>query len=200
MTFIKNKISRTMAVATVAAVTFSGAALAEKATGNASVQVQNNFTVTEDVALSFGTVVAIAEGDAANTGDVAEMVVNSDGVTADSFTQGTLASLVAISPGNRAEFSVSGAAPNTVLTITNPSAFTLTDPSSGDTKIFNVDTFTNSVITSGTAFTYDTDATGVLVFGLGATLGTDNVLAGSAGAVAYDNVTFTGTYTMTVNY
>ncbi|WP_189379295.1 hypothetical protein [Thalassotalea profundi] len=201
---MKNKISRTLAItAAVSTLALTGNVLAETVNGTASVTVQNGFTLTQTTPLSFGTIVALADADGANSSDFATLKVDSDGVTADvvDLSGATNASIVPISAGTPGQFTVSGAAPNTVLTITNPSAFTLSDPSAGDSKIFDVTAFTNDVVTSGSAFTYDTDATGTLVFNIGATLGTDNSLAGGTAApVAYDNVTFTGTYTMTVDY
>lgn len=200
MIFKKNKISCTMAVAAMA-LTFSGTVLAETGDGTASVVVQNNFDVTESQALSFGTVVAFADGAAATDSDTATLVVSPDGTTTDAVTPGTNASLLSVAPGTRAIFDVTGASPDTVLTIILPSDFTLTDPSSAtDAKIFTVTDFTQAIVTSGSAFTYDTDSSGNLSFAIGATLGTDNTDSGSSGAVAYENITFTGTYTVDVNY
>ena len=201
--FMKNKIARTMAITTVSAATVlltSGVVNAETITANASVTVQNGFTITETTPLSFGTVVAI--GNSHTTLDAASMVVNPDGVTADIITDGTVASLVSITPAAAAVFTVSGAAPNTVLTITAPSAFKLTDPSGSASNDFDISTFTQSVVTSGTPFTYDTDASGSLVFNYGATLKTGIASGGadSDASVPYDNVTYTGTYSMQVEY
>ncbi|TMM43114.1 hypothetical protein FCS21_13365 [Colwellia ponticola] len=203
MIFMKNRIASTMTITSlsVAAMLFTPATVfAESITANASVTVQNSFTLAETTPLSFGTVVAIANDNTAP--DLATLVVSATSGTADVATQGTVASLVAISPGTPATFTVSGAAPNTVLTITDASAFQLTDPSSTDTKVFDVSNFTKTVVTSGTPFTYDTDATGTLVFNYGATLSTSTPSGGAASdnAIAYDNVTFTGTYTMQVEY
>lgn len=198
--FMKNKIAQTMAFSAASMLVVSGSALAETVTANASVTVQNSFTLVETTPLSFGTILAIANDH--TTADLATLVVNPDGVTADLATGGTAANIVSITPGTPATFTITGAAPNSVLTITDPAAFTLTDPSATDAKDFDVDTFTKSVVTSGTPFTYDTDATGTLVFNYGATLTTEQPAGGAASdnAIAYENVTFTGTYTMTVNY
>lgn len=196
--FMKNRISRIMAISTVSLLAASGAVNAETATGNASVTVQNGFDLDETTPLSFGTIVATAND---NAGDVATLVVDSDGVTEDvADSPGTTASIVSIAAGTPGTFTVSNAAPNTVLTITLPTDFELTDPSSTDAKIFDVSGFEATTIASGTAFTFDTDDTGTLVFNIGATLSTETGTGSADSALAYENVTFTGTYTMTVNY
>lgn len=197
--FMKNRITRIMAISAVSLLTVSGAHAADGA-GTASVTVQGSFNVDETTPLSFGTVVAIANSN--TTPDLATLKVDSDGVTADIATNGNAAILTPIVAGTPATFTVSGAAPNTVLTLTTPGDFQLTDPSGTDTKAFDISGFEFTSITSGTAFTFDTDGTGTLVFNLGATLSTETPAGGGAADVAipYDDVTFTGTYTMTVNY
>ena len=69
---------------------------------------------------------------------------------------------------------------------------------------FIVNAFTKTILSSGTAFTYDTDGTGALSFGVGADLVTeDNTHVGFVtGAISepYDDSTYTGTYTVTVSY
>ena len=201
--YMKNKIVRIMAISTISAISIlatSGIVNAETITANASITVQNGFTITETTPLSFGTIVAIANSH--TTADLATLVVSSDGVSADIASHGTLASIVSISPGAPGVFTVTGAAPNTVLTVTPASAFTLSDPSGTFATDFDVNTFTQTVVTSGTPFTYDTDGTGTLVFNYGATLSTKTPSGGGGAdvAVPYDNITFTGTYSMQIEY
>jgi len=200
---MKNKLSRLFAVTAVSAAVMSGVSIAEDGAGTASVEVKNSFLVAQTTPLSFGQIVAIASDEALNA-DIATLTVNSDGVTADVIVAGSSkASIVAITPGVAGTFTVSGAAPNTVLTVSAIADFTLTDPSTTDSKIFDVTNLTTTVTTSGTPFTYDTDGTGTLVFNVGATLETDStgvVASGSEAAIPYENVTFTGSYTVSVNY
>lgn len=199
---MKNKLSRLLTVTAVSAAVISGVSIAETGNGTASVEVKNSFLVDQTTPLSFGQIVAIAS-DETGAADKATLTVNSDGSTADVIVAGTKASIVAITPGVAGKFTVSGAAPNTVLTIGAIADFKLTDPSTTDSKDFDVTNLTTSVVTSGSPFTYDTDASGSLVFNVGATLETDTngtVVTASAVAIPYENVTFTGTYTVSVNY
>jgi hypothetical protein len=199
--FIKNKTSHFLRLTILSTAILSCmTVIAETAPGStASVIVQNSFTVTQTTPLSFGTVVAFAN-DLATTNDVSTLVVSANPATADVIVNGTKSKLVTVVAGTPATFTIAGAAPNTALTITVPAAFTLTDPSSTDSKNFGVGTFTTFVTTSGTPFTFDTDGGGAMVFNMGATLTTDATLTGTDVAVAYSSVTFTNTYTMTVNY
>lgn len=204
--FMKNRISRIMAISTVSLLAASGTVNAETATGTTSVTVQNGFDLEETTPLSFGTVVAIANSNV--TVDPATLTVDSDGVTADTqgvSTSGT-ASIVPIVAGTPGTFTVSNAAPNTLVTITLPTdgdGLLLEDPSGTDDTDFTIDFFERTIVTSGTAFTADTDDTGTLVFNVGATLGTGVAAGGAAGtdaSVPYENVTFTGSYTVMVEY
>ncbi len=193
----KNKLGL---AALVAGAMMSANITAETVTGNASVTVLNAFTITETQPLSFGTLVAFADDDAAGAGGVATAELSSaDG--AISITNAGNASLTEVSAGQVGIYTISGAAPNTAITLTLPTSATLTDPSGTETKNFTLGTFTRTVVTSGTPFTTDTDATGTLVFNLGATLTTDATGAsGSSAAEAYLDATYTGTYTVTADY
>ncbi|WP_435276516.1 hypothetical protein ACMAZF_05935 [Psychrobium sp. nBUS_13] len=199
---IKNKLTRIIAATALSTAVISGVSIAETGNGTASVEVKNSFDVAQTTPLSFGQIVAIAT-DLTGGADKATLTVNSDGSTADVIVDGTLASIVSITTGTAGTFTVSGAAPNTVLTIGSISDFKLTDPSGTDSKEFDVTNLTTSVVTSGSPFTYDTDATGTLVFNVGATLETDTTgttASGSEVVIPYENVTFTGTYTVSVDY
>jgi hypothetical protein len=200
--FIKNKTSHLLKLAILStAILSSIPVIAETAPGStASVVVQNSFTVAETTPLSFGTVVAFANNNSSVTNDVATLVVSANPATADVIANGATAKLVTVVAGTPATFTISGAAPNTALTITPPAGFLLSDPSATDSKDFGVGTFTTFVTTSGTPFTFDTDGGGGMVFNMGATLTTDAALATANVAIAYSSVTFTNTYTMTVNY
>jgi len=197
---MKNKLTRLLTISAVSAV-MSGAAIAETGAGTASVEVKNSFSVLQTTPLSFGQIAAISS---TLNSEFVTLKVFSDGTTADlvDATAGnSVASIVSITPGTAGTFTVSGAAPNTELTIVLPTTVELTDPSAADSKSFYLTTFTKTAITSGTPFQYDTDGTGTLVFNIGATLSTDNlVAANTAGSELYQDVTFTGTYDVTVNY
>lgn len=185
----------------VASAMFSLNVAAETVTGNASVTVLNSFTLAETQALSFGTLVAFADDDAGNNAtDVATATIAASDGTVTYAAAGN-ASLTEVSAGQVGIYTISGAAPNTVITITAPTSATLTDPSLTDTKQFTLGTFTTSVVTSGTPFTFDTDSTGTMVFNLGATLTTDATgTSGSSAAEAYADATFTGTFTVQADY
>ena len=205
--FIKNKTFRLIAFsALTAALVSSTSVTAETAGGTASILVQNSFTLVQTTPINFGTVVAIADDDAvANVTDVGTLILSSDGVAADTITNAGNASIIAIVAGTAATFTVSGASPNTTLTVTLPGAFNLIDGSATDNKVFIVNAFTTTVTQNGPNdnFSYVTDAGGNLVFNMGATLITDNVQTGSGASAAEpyrDGVTYAGTYTMTVAY
>lgn len=194
-------VNKKLGVATaVAGALFAGQGLAETVTGNASVTVLNSFTLAETQALSFGTLVAFADDDASGAGGTATAVLApSDGTL--TITNAGNASLTEVASGQVGIYTITGAAPNTVINLTLPSSATLSDPSGTETKDFTLGSFTSSVVTSGTAFTYDTDATGQMVFNLGATLSTDATGAsGSSAADAYADATYTGTFTVTADY
>lgn len=198
--FMKNKTTRIMALSAFSLLATSGAVHAVDGDGSASVTVQGGFDVTETTPLSFGTIVAIANDH--TTPDLATLVVDSDPNVADTATSGNAALITPIVAGSPGTFTVSNAAPDTVLTLTTPADFQLTDPSASDTKAFDVSGFEFTVVQSGTAFTFNTDNTGTLIFNIGATLSTETPAGGAAAdnAIPYEDVTFTGTYTMAVNY
>ncbi|MBE1298830.1 MAG: hypothetical protein GJ680_02820 [Alteromonadaceae bacterium] len=192
------KFKTKLGLAVASAVFSLNISAAETVTGNASVTVLNSFTLAETQALSFGTLVAIADDLGSNVATAT--IAASDGEV--TYTSAGEASLTEVSAGQVGIFTITGAAPNTEIDITTPSsAATLSDPSNSDTKDFTLNGFTTSVVTSGTAFTFDTDSTGTLVFNLGATLTTDATLGGSSSsAVAYGDATYTGTFTIAADY
>ena len=194
---IKNKLTRLLALTAVSTAMLSSATFAETETFTASVEVQNSFDLTETIPLSFGIISAIFSDVAT---DFSTLTVDSDGTSADIIVNGTASSIVPISAGTAGQFTIANAAPNTVLTIDTILDFDLTDPSGGTTRQFQISGFTLESISSGTPFAFDTDATGTLVFNVGATLTTDiqALAAGTAGP--YDDTTYTGTFDVTVNY
>lgn len=193
----------------VALASFTGShALAETATGDASVTVSNAFTLAQDTALDFGTIRAQVSDAGGTTASVVTLTLPANGTTptATETTAGvgttTNASINIINQGTPGTFSVSGAAPDSILTITFDSAFDLTITSGGPKFTATVD---EAYITSGPnanrAYSPGvddlfTDSTGAVTFNVGGTLATDS--AGSA--TNYRDQTYTGSYTMTVNY
>ncbi|ADZ89351.1 DUF4402 domain-containing protein [Marinomonas mediterranea] len=183
----------------VLAVSSSIAMAAETVTGNASVTVQNAFNLSETTALSFGTI--RATGDTAGT-ETAALQISSDGTSNNpTSTDSTAAAISVITAGNAAVFTIDSAAPSSNLTITLPSsAITLT--STLNDGLFSIDTF-EATITSGprdgTAYSAGnllTDSTGAVTFAVGATLTTGT----GATDGAYDDGSYTGTYSITVDY
>lgn len=179
----------------------------ETAQGTATVTVQNSFSFSQATALDFGTIRTIVSS-ADGTPNVVTMTLPADGSnpTIAETTAGTgntrSASMNVITPGTPGEFTVSNAAPNTRLTITLPGTFNLTNGSGGPTFLAEV---TEALITSGTSANslYDgtnnfltTDATGNGSFSVGGTLSTD----ASGNAQNYQDVAYTGQYTITVDY
>lgn len=183
-------------------------ALAETATGTASVTVSNAFTLAQTTPLTFGTIRAqVSSTD--GTPNVVTMTLPANGTnpsvaeTVAGTGNTTDASINIITPGTPGTFSVSAAAPNSVLTITFPaSAFDLTTASGGATFSAAIN---DAYITSGPNAnrTYNattdpllTDGTGAVTFNVGGTLSTQ---AGGF-ATNYRDQTYSGSYTMTVNY
>ncbi len=204
---MKNKMTRAIGLSIVAAGFAAGSVqAADTVTGSASVVVLSAISMVETTAISFGTIAAFADGTTAGT--ISTLTIPADG-SAQSIVDAGTAKIVEIAAGNAATYTISGAAPNTVITITLPDEVggyvlgdvLLTDPAAVSDDEFYIDNFTKSIVTSGTAFTYDTDGTGTLVFNVGADLLTTDqgFLIGDLGA-PYDDATYTGTYDVTVSY
>jgi hypothetical protein len=191
-----SKLLFSLVAATCAATTIA----AESVTSTATVVVQNAFVLTENQALSFGTIRAKADTAGSTT---ASLIIPADGSAHSVTRTGTIAqsNIIEITAGAPATYSVSSAAPLTNLTITLPTtAIALTNNNS--VASFTIGSF-GAHITSGansgaaySASNLQTDANGAVNFSVGATLTTD----GSTPAADYTDGTFTGTYTITVSY
>ncbi|SBT17448.1 hypothetical protein MGA5115_01559 [Marinomonas gallaica] len=180
----------------------TGNALAvETLNSNATVTVNNAFTLAESAEMTFGTIRASAD----TTNNVtASLTLPADG-SAGTVTAATPAAsnIVVITGGTPASFAITNAAPFTTLTLTLPSsAIDLVTPG-GDAQ-FTVDSF-NAVVSSGPndGDAYNsgtpnlrTDASGAVSFDVGATLITDATTPGSN----YEDGTYTGSYTVQVDY
>ena len=165
---------------------------AEDAIINASVVVDGSLDVAVLSPLDYGTIAAIGA-----LGEAATLTISADPAVAPSVVDDTAAKIIIIVDGTPADVLVSNAAPNYLLTVTPPAATTATDPSTVSTHEFDVDNFTIYAHTEGNNQTFGTttDATGNLGFNIGADLATDGVVVG-----AYDNTTYTSTFTYTVAY
>jgi hypothetical protein len=186
-----------LVLSSVGALIVSGSALAENVTGNATVTIKNALAISEDQQLSFGTLAASGDGAA---GVTATYQVNVDGSTTITAATPTTANIIEIVSGSAAVFSVAGAAPQTLLVVSNPPNFKLTDPSGTEPMDFDVSGLVAEVITGDNAFDLTTDAGGNLVFGFPAELATDTDYTGGAVGAPYRDTVYTGSYSFTVNY
>lgn len=159
-------------------------AMAEDAGSSVDVTVQNAFTFTEDVALNFGTFVAIS--DATNT---ATLAIDATGAT--TVTNNAPALIIELVSGVQGQFTISGAAPTTGLNVTLPTSVTLTcGACSGSQPDFVVNTFVDDSV----AGVVTTDGSGGATLDVGATLNTQ------ADANPYEDGVYSGAYTVSVNY
>jgi len=201
---MRNKFVKALGLSTVALGLAVGSANAGTETGNAQVVVLSTITMTETAALDFGTIAAFAD-DATNT-NVTLLTMPADGSGSSvSWPAGDNgdSNIVVITEGNPGSFAVTGAAPNTVLTLTLQNEVDLSDPSGTSSHEFTFLT-TGVYMTlngSGNTFTQDTDATGAMEFNVGGTIQTvDTGMTAGTVLVPYDDATYTGTYEVVVSY
>lgn len=194
--FKRNQIQKSLVVAGVTLASFA-AFSQQNETTTASVTVQNAFTLTEDAALSFGTITANVV-----SGTDGTLTVNPDG------TQGQPAGGIRVLvPGTAASYTIAGAAPFTDLKInTNVDTVDLINsaapPGSPQFTLsaFQVTdgTVTESINSGASAFTagdFQTDVGGTLTVGLGGTL----TLPGGPAELLIDG-NYEGNFTITVSY
>jgi hypothetical protein len=201
--FNPNKITKILGATFV--LVSSNSVLAETVNdATATVTVQNAFTLTEAVALDFGTIRATADDTAA--ADVATLILSPAGVTTGSTVN--IAAIAPLSGGAAASFTVAGAAPFTDLTITFPGdGLTILTGASLPASAANFTIGTWSALVSGglndgdtitTAGTMQTDSTGAVAMAVGATLTTDDAAASIT--QNYQDAAYTATYTVIVDY
>ncbi|CUB02498.1 DUF4402 domain-containing protein [Marinomonas fungiae] len=194
-------LKKTIVTAGFATLLSSNALALESLNSDATVIVNNAFTLAETAEMTFGSIRATA--DTTNTA-TASLTLPADG-SAGAVTAGTPAdaNIVVISAGTPASFAVTNAAPFTTLTLTLPSS-AITLATAGGTAEFTVDTF-NAIIrggqNDGDAYTSGTpnlrtDASGAVSFDVGATLHTD----ATTPATDYLDGTYTGSYQVQVDY
>jgi|GEM_PF-2042349 len=204
-----NKIST---IAKVVGVTLivaaSSQAMAEEATGNASVTVQNSFTFEETTALSFGIIQVSADiTSAAGASKEATLTISADTEVAPISTTDPLAKLAVIEAGTPGTFTISGVGPYSRLTITLPNSEPLKaqgSPLSTDAQ-FTVGSFTamsttgtSSAVVGGTDLLL-ADESGSATFAVGATLTTD-VRGSTLATTNYGDGIYEGTFTITASY
>lgn len=167
---------------------------------NATATVQNTFTITKTTDLDFGTV--RATNDVANAANFALMTLTAQGAVTYGAIVGASAitSLVAGTPGR---FDITGAAPFTNLTWTDPALITLSPVSAPAlTAEFHVTVWhpevsggaNDGLVASNNVQTDAAGAVGVLV---GAEIQTDTDVLNTAG---YGEGAYAGTYTITIAY
>ena len=184
MDLLKKTLTTTAMVTLVAGVIFGAtSAKAETAGTNITATVLNAFTFVETTPLAFGTFVAIIDAT-----DTSTLVIDVAGV--HSYNNPGNARLVAVTAGSQGVFDVTAAAPTTALVLTFPAAVTLVCGACGaGTEDFTVNGFVDDVAGAPT-----TDGAGAVTFNVGATLNT------IASANTYNDGSYTGAYTITVNY
>lgn len=193
----RNQIAQ-VAILTVAGVSSLNAVAQEVETGNMSVTVQNAFTLAQTTPLSFGTVRAKTEGT-----NIANLIIPSDPNDNVAGSVNANASIASIVDGNAAEWSVSDVSAFALLEITLPTtASNVTGVAlPPGTPGFTADDFTAYVLSGPNANTVyasagdlQADINGDVTFAVGATLFT------AADTDQYFDGSYTGTYSITVNY
>lgn len=212
--FNASRLSKAIQIAGVCALTaLPGIASSDNVSVDATVNVNNTFTLTKNSDLHFGSIAAFA--DTSGGGDESALVMTADGtLTATSSTNSSIMKLDE-SLATPAEIEVGGAAGNSDLTVT----FTMDDgagnyipftsinmtppatPTGGTPRYFILDNLTTQATTgSGTAPTMTTDLTGTLVFSIGGRIRTDSTDLSGAINTAYNDGDYTGTFVVNVNY
>lgn len=186
--------NNTLRYAAVAAVALGLATFAHDAsaqltatdTGNVSVTVDNTVSITETTPMDFGTVAAIGDN-----GNTATLAIDVAGALTPTAAGNALFVPDGVSTPSQGIFDIEG--PNgATLTVTLPGAPVAVDCATG--ADFTLDTFVDD--TGGGTVTGLGTGTPVTI-NVGATLKTDPAVVGT---VAYDTLTCTGTYTMTVGF
>lgn len=155
----------------------------ETANFSVSVTVDNSFTLGSR-GLSFGTIAVTA-----STTDSSSITINgNDGAT--TVSNGTYSRIIVVEPGTPGDADVTGAPPNTLMTVSitsNPT--TVVHETDGAAA-----TFSAVMNAYGAGYNFTTDAAGAMTFVVGGTLTTS-----TAGGTYTDGV-YTGSYTVSVTY
>lgn len=206
------KLIKMTALATSITLLSLGAVAVENANFEATVTVQNAFTLTNDAPLSFGTIRASADTSAAT---VATMVVSANPAIKAVTTNGTDAVITSLTPAAPATFSVSGVAAFSFLSFNLADAvgnITAVDPVQAGTAFFKMSDPSIRVLTGGNADTnldltdlsspagqLQVDSSGEATFSMGATLTTSSNTADST-TIDYNDGDYSGTFALTLEY
>ncbi|WAJ70815.1 DUF4402 domain-containing protein [Catenovulum adriaticum] len=183
-------------------------AMAVTETFDATVTVQNALTITEDASLNFGTIRAQLATDISGgaESEVASLIIAADGsgVTAE---EGDTSVIQSLEDGEPGAFSVGGAANYALLTVTVTADSTGITTGAPGTPVFTMSDFAGYVTTGANPNTdfasgsqVRASADGSLSFNLGATITVDTSLDTTNDNASYDDGTYTGSYTVAVDY
>ena len=195
-----NKIfTKAALAASMAALSFG--VIAETATFNAGVTVQNAFTFQSTADLDFGTIRATADTAATDT---ATLVLAANPATSSiTAASGAGAEIAVLAAGTPASFSVSGVSLFATLTIDATGVSGAISPvtAPAGTAGFTLGTPTYYVLTganpnSAATTTIQVDSTGAATFNMGATLTTDATTPSSD----YIDGDYSGTFTLILDY
>ncbi|MCU4677441.1 DUF4402 domain-containing protein [Catenovulum sp. 2E275] len=173
-----------------------------------SVTVQNALTLTEDTALSFGTIRAQLASDVTGGAEsaFASLTISPDG-SAVSTTPGTTSVIQSMEDGEPAAFSVGGAANYALLTVTVTADSAGITTGAPGTPVFTMSNFAGFVTTGANPNTdfvsgdqVRTSADGSLSFNLGATITVDQTLDIDNDEASYNDAPYSGSYTVEVDY
>ena len=195
-----NKSIKLASIAAVLSLTSTGV-LAETATFNAGVVVQNAFTFESSANLDFGTIRATAD---TTSTDTATLVLAANPATASTTgAAGTAAEIAILAAGAPASFSVSGVSPYATLTIDSTGISGNISPvtAPAGTAVFTLSSPTYYVLTGATPNSAATtsiqvDSNGEATFNMGATLTTD----GTTPTSDYIDGDYSGTFTLILDY
>ena len=208
---MKKTLTRVALAASIATFSF-GALAVENANFNATVTVQNAFTLTNDSDLNFGTIRASADTAGATS---ASITVSSNPATSATTLNGTDSIIAELVAGSPATFSVSGASAFAYLTfdLTNATGdITSVSPAPAGTAFFKVSATSIRVLTCDNANTnldltdltvtagkLQVDGSGAATFSMGATLTTSNN-TGDSTTLDYIDGEYSGTFEVTLEY
>ncbi|CAM4085543.1 DUF4402 domain-containing protein [Pseudoalteromonas ostreae] len=196
------RLSSTLLAAAATASSFASYATTESF--DAKVKVQNTVVLAKGNDLDFGTIRAVADPDGNNQ---ATLVINPEPTASpvSSRTDNVPAIISIIEQGSPASFTVSEVVPNARLSITNPTATTLSSNGQGlNEPNFTVGTWTYFITSGPNANTYyssvapnlTADGDGSVSFNIGATLSTASITS----TEAYRDTEYTGTFLLEVAY
>jgi hypothetical protein len=219
--FKRNKLYTVVAAS--ALITVSAVSTAQVSeTSTATVEVSNSFTFVQDTALSFGSLAIVQNRDLDGDGGADILNPPTYEVGADfstvvseagAYTGDELSTIVEITPGTPASYSISNAARFTPISVTlagdtglvfDIAPVVAANPADNvgltgtlayaNTLVTNASANLNGAIPDPTGNVVDTDGTGTASFAVGATL------SPNADSANFPDGDYTGTFTVTVAY